>query len=118
MSVDLLLILRVALYVQFSLGIGRFFGLITGRGLWDVHTALGIAIVIVAWFAFRPRPDVQSSTLRRLAQYIALLPLALGLLMLFNIIGGLPAVLLHMALGILTIGLVEGAAAEQRQARI
>lgn len=118
MTVNLILILRLALYVQFSLGIGRFFGLIPGRGLWDVHRALGVVIVLLALFAFRPKRNIPQTGLRWIAQFVAILPLVAGLLLLFNLIGGVPAVLLHMALGILTIGLIEGAAAEARRSQL
>lgn len=118
MSVDLMLILRVALYIQFSLGIGRFFGLITGRGLWDIHIALGIAIVVLALITFRPQRQLPQTVLRWIAEFIAILPLVVGLLLMFDVIEGLAAVLVHMALGVLTIGLIEGAAAQSRRLRL
>ena len=112
----LLWLLRAALYISFSLGIGRLLGLLTDRRLWEWHLGLGVVIAILALIALRPLPSVPSSRLRQTARFFPLLPLALGLALRFDLLGGPAAVIIHVALGIVTIGLIEAAAVRQRQA--
>lgn len=112
----LLWILRLALYLTFSLGIGRFLGFLPGRGVWELHIVLGVVIAILALIALRPLPARPGDRLRLVARFFPLLPLALGLALLFKLVGGTPVVLIHLVLGIATIGLVEAAAARQRRA--
>lgn len=113
----LLWILRILLYIQLVLGLARFSGLLVNQRIWESHITLGVVIAVLALVALRPLAGVPSTGVRVLARFAPLVPLALGLGFLFNLIGGLPLVVLHMALGIGTIGLVEAAAAQQRRAQ-
>jgi hypothetical protein len=112
----LLWVLRAALYITFSLGVGRLLGLLTDRRLWDWHLGLGVAIVILALIALRPLPRVPASGLRQTARFFPLLPFAVGMALRFDLIGGAAVIIIHVALGIVTIGLIEAAAVRQRQA--
>lgn len=114
----MLLFLRLALYVQLLLGLGRFAGLIPQQQIWEIHIGLGVIIAVVALIVLRPIP--RSRLLdpgpRSAARWFPLLTLAVGLAMYFGYIGGRTIVMIHMLLGIITIGLVEVAAARQRRA--
>ncbi|HEY8475699.1 MAG TPA: hypothetical protein VIN09_02385 [Chloroflexota bacterium] len=111
-------LLRIALYLQVLLGLGRFFGLVTQQRLWETHITLGIVITILAIVALRPTARIPQDGVRRLARFVPLAPLALGLAMTFDLLNGRPLaiVLVHMALGLATVALVEMAAARQRRA--
>jgi len=112
----MLLILRLLLYVQVLLGLGRFAGLVTNPRLWETHSSIGFVITALALIALRPRPGVPASGLRTAARFAPLAPLALGLAMYQGMVGGTPVVILHMALGLAAVGLIEAAAARERRA--
>jgi hypothetical protein len=116
--------LRVALYIQLVLGLIRYItaytgwtpGLVLSGPLWNLHPGLGILIAILALIALRPLPGVPQSGVRTAARFMPLAPLALGLGLITDALGGAAVVGLHMLLGIVTIALVEMAAARQRRA--
>lgn len=112
----MLAFLRVALYLQLALGLGRFTGLISDRRVWETHLSLGLLIAVLALVALRPRSAAPADPLGRLARFAPLAPLALGLGMRLGLLGGPPVVLGHMTLGLATIALVELAAARHRRA--
>jgi hypothetical protein len=116
----LLRILRYALYLQLVLGLVIFFGPYAGflppRGLADFHGLLGIIIAVLALIALRPLPGVPMTGVRTAAWLGPLVPLVLGLGFMFKVIPSGPLVPIHMLLGIIVVGLVEGAAGQQRRA--
>lgn len=112
----MLVILRLALYFQLLLGLGRMFGYVTHQGLWELHLGIGALIVVLAIGALRPIPRLTNPGPRAAARWFPLLPMAVGLAMYFGMIGGRPVVMLHALLGVITIGLVEVAAGRQRRA--
>lgn len=113
----LLWVLRIALFAQLLLGLGRFFGLVVEPRVWETHISLGIVIVVLALVALRPRAGVLYDGLRIAARFFPLAPLLTGLGMTFALLPrDLALILVHMLLGLATIGLVEAAAARQRRA--
>ncbi|HEX2174015.1 MAG TPA: hypothetical protein VHL09_16400 [Dehalococcoidia bacterium] len=115
MKVNLLVLLRAALYLTFSLGIGRLLNILPGRGLWEAHLLLGIVIAVLAVFALRPRAGLPRDGLRLTARFFPLLPLAIGLALWLDWLTGPAPTLVHVALGIATIGLIEAVAARERR---
>ena len=111
----LLLVLRIALYAQLLLGLGRFSGLIASRQLWDFHISLGVFIVVVAIAALRTRPPVQANTIRTLVRFAPIVVLLLGVAMMTGALRGTWVTVLHMLLGIITVGLVDMAYGRQRR---
>lgn len=113
---NMLLVLRIALYIQLLLGLIRYIrpDILPAR-VWDIHPGLGIVIAILALIALRPVKRVPAPGLRAAARFMPLAPLALGLLFLVGIAGGAALVGIHMLLGIATIGLVEMAAGRERR---
>jgi hypothetical protein len=113
-------VLRIALYVQFLLGLVLFFGPYAGfvpnRGLGDFHGLLGIIIAILALIVLRPRPGVSSTGMRTAAWLGPLAPLVLGLGFMFHALPAGSLVPIHMLLGIIVVGLVEGVAGQERRA--
>lgn len=112
----MLWVLRIALYVQVLLGLGRLFGLITNTRVWETHISLGILITVLALIAFRPVTGVVNDSLRMRARFAPIVPLALGLAMFGKLLSGMPIVVIHMLLGLTTVALVEMAAGRQRRA--
>lgn len=112
----MLLLLRLILYVQFLMGLGRLFGYITQQSIWELHIGLGALIVILSIFAFRPIPQLRDPGPRTAARWFPILPMAVGLAMYGGVIGGRTAVMIHALLGVISIGLAEAAAARQRRA--
>ncbi|HUX87706.1 MAG TPA: hypothetical protein VMW65_11945 [Chloroflexota bacterium] len=114
------LVLRIMLYIQFVLGLiasaAEFGGMQVNRGVFDFHGLLGILIAIVAIAVLRPVSGVPNSGIRTVARFFPLVPLVVGLGFMFHIIGGHGLIGIHMLLGIITIGLVEAASAQQRRA--
>lgn len=115
----LLWILRIALYVQLLLGLAKYFGPSVGidlnQRIWEIHISLGILIALLALYALRPISKVRYTTTRAAARFAPLLPLVLGLGFEFHLIPTGRVVIIHMVLGVLTIGLVEMAAARQKR---
>ncbi len=120
MDLTLLWILRIALYLQLVLGAWGFSGRFTGsyppKMIWDWHILLAVVIVVLALVALRPLTKVPNSGARVAARFMPLLPFVFGLGFLFGVIGGTPLVVVHIALALITIGLVEAAAGQQRRA--
>ncbi|MCG0239274.1 MAG: hypothetical protein L6E13_08665 [Firmicutes bacterium] len=112
----MLLTLRLLAYVQVLLGLGRFAGLITNPYVWETHVTIGFLLAVLSLFAFRPRPGVPASGLRLAARFFAIAPLALGLAMYQGLVGGKPVTMVHMALGLIAVGLIDAAAAQERRA--
>lgn len=112
----MLVVLRIALYVQMLLGIGRLLGFVANQLLWETHMTVGMLATIIALFALRPLPRVPNDTLRMAARFAPAVTLAYGLLMYWDVLGGRTAVMIHVALGIITIGLVEMASVRQKRA--
>ena len=107
--------LRVLLYLQVLLGIARFAGWIHNERLWETHISLGVLIALVALLTLRPRPETPARSLQTAARFAPLLPLATGLAIFSGAAGGRPFTLLHMLLGLATVGLVEAAAARAKR---
>lgn len=116
----LLRTLRIALYVQLVLGLFLFFGPTVGftpnRGLAEIHGLIGIIIAVLALIGLRPMPAVPMSGIRIVAWISPLLPLILGLGFQFNLIPRAGLVPVHMTLGLIVLGLVEMASAQERRA--
>lgn len=112
----MLLVLRVLFYVQFLLGLARLAGLVTNRRIWETHVTLGVLIAALALVAVRPRPETPSGLVTA-ARLTPLLPLATGLAMYADVAGGLAFTLLHVALALAALGLIEMASARQRKAK-
>lgn len=113
-------ILRIALYLQLILGATKFASMHSNFNLpdtvWDWHILLAVVIVVAAFFALRPLPRVPMNPVRVTARYLPWLPFLIGLGFLFGLISGITLIVIHMALGVITIGFVEIAAAQQRRA--
>jgi hypothetical protein len=114
-------VLRITLYVQLILGLVLFFGPFAGfvpnRGLADLHGLIGIIIAILALIGLRPMPGVPNTGIRTAAWLGPLVPLVLGLGFWFHFLPSGSLVPIHMVLGIIVIGLVEGAAGQERRSR-
>jgi plastocyanin len=117
-ATSLLGLLRAALTVQVLLGLARFLAPYVGMGIdqriWLVHPVLGIAIASSALWLFRGRTDVPATSARTTARFIALAPLVLGLANMLGLAAGLGLVLLHMALGLAAIKVIDVAVEQQR----
>jgi hypothetical protein len=116
----LLLVLRVLLYIQLLLGLFRYaerFGLPSIGRLFDVHVLIGVIVAILAIIALRSVPGVRNTGIRIAARFFPLLPLLLGFGFQANVVPTHYFVILHMILGIATIGLIEAASAQQRRAQ-
>lgn len=111
----LLLVLRIALYAQLLLGLGRYTGLITSRQLWDFHLSLGVLIVVLAIIGWRAQSQVKADTMRTLARFAPLVVLLLGLAMMTGALRGAWVTVLHMLLGLVTVGLTDMAYARRRR---
>lgn len=112
----MLIALRIALYIQVLLGLGRFFGFIANQRVWETHISLGVVIAVLALFALGPNPRVRQDAMRTIARFVPLVTLLMGLAMWQDLIGGTQIVMTHMLLGLITVGLVERAAAQQKRA--
>lgn len=106
----MLTLLRVLLYVQVLLGLGRFARLIRGP-VWESHFGIGTVIAILALIALRPVAGDPSPATRAWARFVPLLPLATGLVIFAEVTGGASFTVLHMLLGLASIALVERVAA-------
>src|SRR5579859_1788449 len=115
-----LLVLRVLLYIQLVLGLFRYaqrFGLPALDHIFDIHVAIGVIVAILAIIALRSLPSVPNTGIRIAARFFPLLPLLLGFGFMANVVPTHYFVILHMILGIATIGLVEAASAQQRRSQ-
>lgn len=112
----MLIALRIALYIQVLLGLGRFLGFIRNNVVWETHLTLGIIIAVLALLALGAHPRVRQDATRTLARFFPLITLLWGLAMWQGLIGGRTVVMLHMLLGLISVGLVERAGAQQKRA--
>lgn len=111
----LLKALRYGLYAQLLLGLGRMFGMIPNERIWDIHVGIGIVVVVLGVLALRPLPGMSADTMRVIARFAPLVTFAVGFGMMVGMIPGRSFVMIHMLLGIITIGLVEMSAGRQRR---
>lgn len=99
-------LVRSALALQVLLGIVLFAGLFPTVVV-PLHVVLALTIAVLALVALRPgRAGLPGGPLQTSAWLAPLLPLALGLSFRFDLLGGTALVIVHMALGLLTFGLV------------
>ena len=111
----MLVALRILFYAQFLLGLGRFVGLVRNERIWETHVTLGILIALLALVTLRPTQQTASGLVTA-ARLMPLLPLATGLAMLTGRAGGLAFTLLHIALALTALGLIEMVSARRRKA--
>lgn len=112
----MLVALRIALYIQLLLGVTRFGGWLTNQRIWETHISLGVLIALFALFALRPHPTLGTDAIRNLARFSPIIPLLTGILILTGTVASVAFVVLHIVLGIATLGLVEMASGRQRRA--
>lgn len=108
-------VLRVFLYAQVVLGVGRFAGLIRSDAVWRAHLVLAFVIALLALVLLRPRPGGASPGLRAVARFSPLAALATGLAIYFGLAGG-ALTLLHVLLGLSVVGVIEAAAGREGEA--
>ncbi|HEY8450173.1 MAG TPA: DUF1516 family protein [Bacillota bacterium] len=111
----MLWVLRIALYIQLLLGIGRFAGWVNQPRLWETHVSLGALIVVLALIGLRPPRGAAADRLSTLARWLPLLTMAVGLYLYVNARAALWLVIVHMILGVATVGLVDAAIARRRR---
>lgn len=109
--------LRIALYLQFLLGLIMLLGRIGGPGIRNAHAVLSILIAASTVLILRPLLSVPNDWVRKGARFAPLSTLAISLAMSAGNIYGVFVGYVHVALGIATIGLVEAASARQRRTR-
>ena len=115
--------LRIVALATFFVGLGMFAGTIEGS-LWRwLHLLGGLATVILAGVTLGPRAGAAiASALRgplRWAWWWPVLPFAIGLTIFLRLWTDqlfMPALLLHILLGIAAIGLIEAALGRARRA--
>lgn len=107
--------LRYGLYAQLLLGLGRMFGMISSEALWKAHLVIGIVAVVLAVMSLGPLPGVGAEGLRAAARFAPVVTFAVGLAAAEGWLPGRNFVMMHMLLGIITIGLVEMSAGRQRR---
>lgn len=129
----MLIALRIAFYLQFLLGLFRSLPVVLGVGgnwiawimnerIWETHISLGVLIAVLALIALRPHPRLHGDRMRTMARFAPLLPLATGLLLWQGVIASSGTgvvrgfIILHIILGIASLGLIEMASARQRRA--
>jgi hypothetical protein len=114
--------LRILLYAQLLLGFDRFSG--SGGTLTrELHLTFGILVAILALIVFRVRPGTPDVPTRQVAQFLLLVPLALGLTFRFGGLNELPTVgpllvALHVLLAFASVGVVEVTVGRQRRASL
>jgi len=111
-----LIVLRIALYIQVLLGLGRFFGLVPNQRVWETHISLGVVIAVLALLALGPHPRLRPDTMRTVARFMPLVTLLWGLAMWQDLLVGRTVTMIHMLLGLISVGLVERASAQQKRA--
>ena len=111
----MLTLLRLMLYVQLLLGLGRFGGLIRNDRVWETHITLALLITLVALIALRGQQGSLTPVLQSAARLAPFLPLATGLAIYTGAVASRAFTVLHMLLGVATVGLVEAAAARARR---
>lgn len=112
----MLIALRIALYIQVLLGLGRFFGLVPNQRIWETHISLGVIIALLALLALGPHPRLRPDPMRTAARFMPLVTLLWGLAMWRDLLVGQTMTMIHMLLGLISVGLVERAAAQQKRA--
>ena len=115
--------LRITFILQTLAGLGlsrAFFGmrpLGNPGGELTLHLVLGIVAAVLAIVVLRPFPGSGANQMTMIAGLFPLLPLALGLAMEFGgFKGNVPVALIHVVLGIASVGLIEVAIAQKRRA--
>ncbi len=118
-------LLLIATYVQFILGLSRFVapyvGLWLDERIWAIHRPNGILIAAAALVLFRPTESIGNARLWVAARFAPLAPLSLGLGM-----GQIPpdvippfwVMVIHMTLGLVSIGILETAIKKRRLAAL
>lgn len=121
----MLLVLRIAFYIQLLLGAARFlfyqgatgiFGWIMNERIWETHISLGVLIAVLALIALRPHPRLGADNIRTMARFAPLLPLLTGILVWTRTITSMGFIVFHIILGIAALGLIEMASGRQRRA--
>jgi hypothetical protein len=117
----LLLVLRIALYLQLILGVARLARVefAMGRGIWDTHMVTGLVVVVLALIVFRPLRSIEPSVLRTVARFMPIVPFAIGIAMfgMVSLLAKSPTLIMaHALLGLATIAVIEMAAGRQRRA--
>jgi hypothetical protein len=109
--------LRIAFLLQALLGLGLA-RLLLGRAPADpernAHLALGVIAALLALVVLRPSEGDDGRVAA--ARFFPLLPVIVGLLFRTGLVPGLWIVYLHIALGIVAVGLIEMAIARRRRA--
>lgn len=111
----LLKVLRYSLYAQLLLGLGRMFGMVPSEVLWKLHLVIGLVAVLLAVMSLGPLPGVGAEAMRAVARFAPVVTFAVGLATAEGWLPGRGFVMIHILLGIITIGLVEMSAGRQRR---
>lgn len=98
------LLLRISLYIQFILGMLRMVGAVPS-GLWTLHVVFGVLAALLALIVLKPTPH-DRGPLVSIARFAPFVVLLLGFAIM-GAMGGQGLTLLHVILGIASIGLVE-----------
>ncbi len=113
------LVLRIAAYLTFLLGIGllgRLLGMYSLSGMVDMlHMLLGIATAILALVVLGN--TIRQDGIRGIAAWFPLLPLALGILWYTSMNGVMALIAIHAVLGLTAIGLIEMHLARRKRAQ-
>lgn len=119
----LLWALRIVFILQALAGLGlsrAFFGmrpLGNPGGELTLHLILGILAAVMAIIVLRPFPGSGANQMTMLAGLFPLIPLGLGLAMEYGgLKGNVPIALVHVVLGIASVGLIEVSIAQKRRA--
>lgn len=112
----MLVVLRIALYIQFLFGAARMLGWLVNQRVWETHVSIGLLAALIALFVLRPHPRIGTDAIRTLARFAPTVTLAYGLFMYMDVLRGMTVVWIHIILGVITISLVEMAAGRQRRA--
>lgn len=123
----MLVVLRLAFYLQFFLGLfrslivvfnvtGGWVEWIMNQRLWETHISLGALIAVLALIALRPHPRIGTDGMRTMARFAPLLPLLTGILLWRDMFNSTGFIVVHIILGIAALGLIEMASGRQRRA--
>ena len=108
--------LRISFWLQALLGLGLariLFGQAPADSELNAHLVVGLVAAILAIVVLRPTgPD---DTFTTLARFFPLVPLLVGLAIRFGGVGGQAIFILHILLGLASIGLIEAAVARRRR---
>lgn len=110
-------LLRALMYVQVILGLARFAGWVRNERVWETHVTIGFLIALLALWLLRPVPGLPAPGLRAAARFVALLPLATGLLIYAGRVANPGFTWIHMVLGLATVGTIDAALKRERRWR-